>query len=327
MSDTALITGGTGCIGSNLAAELIARGFHVRILRRPSSDMSALKDVKAEFLQGDVRDPESLRTATRGCTYVFHAAALVGFSAKHRDEQYNVNVLGTRNVIDACIASGVRRLVHVSSIAALGFPPPGTIGDERTPYSWKQRTGYKASKHLAEQEILAGVDRGLDAVIVNPSVVIGERDIHFRGGQLVRDARRGLLLLAVKGGMNVVYVGDVVRGMIAAAERGRKGERYILCGENMTHKEIFRRTAEIVGRWGPVATVPTGALRLAAHAIEAVSGLLGVNPLLTGDLVANAGKFNWYSCAKAQRELGYTFTPFDDTIRAAYRWYKENGFL
>jgi dihydroflavonol-4-reductase len=327
MSDTVLITGGTGCIGSNLAAALLAQGRHVRILRRASSDPTALKGIDADYVIGDVRDPESLRTAINGCSLVFHAAALVGFSAKHREEQYRVNVLGTRNVVDACLAAGARKLVHVSSIAALGYAAPGTVADERTPFVWKQRTGYKFSKHLAEQEILNGVSRGLDAAIVNPSVVVGERDIHFRGGQLVRDARRGLLVVAIKGGMNVVYVGDVVRGMIAAAERGRPGERYILCGENLTHKEIFRRTAKIVGRWGPVATIPTPALRLAAHTIEAVSALLKVNPLLTGDLVANAGKFNWYSCAKAQRELGYTFTPFDDAIRAAYRWYRENGYL
>ena len=116
-----LVCCGTGCIGSNLAAALVAQGRHVRILRRPSSDLSTLKGIDVDYVIGDVRDPESLRVAVSGCSLVFHAAALVGFSAKHREEQHRVNVLGTRNVVDACLASGVLKLVHVSSIAALGY--------------------------------------------------------------------------------------------------------------------------------------------------------------------------------------------------------------
>ncbi len=212
-----LVTGATGCIGSNLAARLLADGHEVRILRRPTSDLRAVADLPVEHSMGDVRDPDSLIRAMEGCDIVYHAAAFVTHAAKDRDEQYQINVIGTRNVVTACRTAGVRRLVHVSSIAAIGFGRPGEPANEETPFTWTGRPGYKTSKYYSELEVAKGIEQGIDAVVVNPSVVVGERDIHFRGGQLIRDARRGLLLFYVDGGMNVVYVGDVVDGMIRAA--------------------------------------------------------------------------------------------------------------
>ncbi len=325
--ETVLITGATGSIGSNLAARLAEKGTRIRILRRTESDLRALEGVSVEHAFGDVRDPDSLRRAVRGCTVVYHAAALVTHATRRRQEQYEVNVLGTRNVAEACIREGVRRLVHVSSIAAIGYPREGELATEETPFNWTGREGYKTSKHRSEIEIAAAVERGLDAVIVNPAVVIGERDVNFRGGQLVRDARRGLLFFYVEGGMNVVYVGDVVNGMIQAAARGRTGERYILGGENLTHREIFERTAILVGGRKPLGRLPVPLLKAAAFVIETASSPLGIEPLITSDLVDNAGRFNWFSSDKAVRELGYTITPFDATIFRALEWYRAHHLL
>jgi dihydroflavonol-4-reductase len=189
------------------------------------------------------------------------------------------------------------------------------------------KSGYKLSKYLAEKEVLAGVELGLDAIIVNPSVVIGERDVHMHGGQLLKSAKRGLLPFYIAGGMNIAYVGDVVRGHIFAALKGRKGERYILGGHNMTHKDIFRRIAQLVGGWPPFAKLPVALLRLGARVTELGCNMIGVEPLISSDLVAEAGMYNWFSSEKAQRELGYTVSPFDEAVLATSRWYDEHGFF
>ena len=320
-----LVTGGTGFIGSNLVSALLQHGYRVRILRRPDSRVQTPAEVETHA--GDVRDLTSIRRAVCGCDTVFHTAALVTFARSRREEQYQVNVIGTKNVVDACLQESVGKLVHTSSIAAIGYAPPGGLATEDTPFNWGGTTGYKFSKHSAEREVASGVERGLFAVVVNPSVVIGERDIHFHGGQLIRDIRKGIIPFYIDGGMNIVYVGDVVRGQIQAALRGRNGERYILGGENLSHREIFARTAELIGGRPPFAKLPISFLRGGALAIETVCRVFGVQPYVTRDLVAGAGRFNWFSSEKAIRELGHTITPFDTTILRAYQWYRENGFL
>ena len=322
-----LVTGGTGFVGANLAKKLFERNCNVRILRRENSDLRAIQGIEVEHCIGDVRDVDSLKRAMNGCDTVFHTAAVVTFERKKADEQRDVNVGGTRNVATMCLTCGVETLVHTSSIAALGSLPGGELATEETPFNWERKWGYKFSKHMAEQEVLAGIERGLRAVIVNPSVIIGERDIHFHGGDLIRRVRKWQVPFYIEGGMNIAYVGDVANGHIAAAEQGRTGERYILGGENLTHKEIFQRTARIVGGFPPPAKLPHAFLRFGAKAIETMSRIVGIEPLLTSDLVAGAGKLNWYSSEKAKRELGYSITPFDETIRRAFIWYKENNMV
>ncbi|HET6271589.1 MAG TPA: SDR family oxidoreductase [Bacteroidota bacterium] len=322
-----LVTGGTGFIGSNLAIHLTELGYSVRILRRKNSDLRAIQDADVEHRIGNVTDPESLASAMRECDTVFHTAAIVSFWRKMYNLQQQVNVVGTRNVVNACLASGIETLVHTSSVAAIGFTPEGTLASEDTPYNWGGTTGYKYSKFVAEQEVQAGVAKGLRAVIVNPTVVVGERDIHFHGGQLVVDIKRGRVPFFIKGGMNVVYVGDVVKGEIQAALKGRTGERYILGGENLTHKDIFQRTAAIVGGRAPITELPIPILKGAAAAVELVATLINRRPWLTRDLVAGAGRRNWFTTEKAIHELGHTATSFDATIRMAHEWYRDNGFL
>jgi len=322
-----LVTGGTGFIGSNLSKKLLEQGYNVRIVRRAHADLRAISGIDVEHFLGDVRDLESLRKAMRGRDTVFHAAAIVTFASRKKEEQYEVNVLGTRNVVEACLSSGIERLVLTSSIAALGHPGKGEFATEQTAYNRGMKSGYKLSKHLAEKEVLAGVGMGLDAVIVNPSVVIGERDIHMHGGQLLTAAKKGLLPFYLDGGMNVVYVGDVVRGHISAALEGRKGERYILGGHNMTHKDIFRRVAQLVGGRPPFARLPAPLLRFAARVTEVGCTIIGVAPLISSDLVAEAGLYNWFSSEKAQRELGYAVTPFDEAVLAACKWYEDHGYF
>jgi dihydroflavonol-4-reductase len=241
---------------------------------------------------------------------------------------YDVNIGGTQNVVRACLDSGIERLVHTSSIAAIGFAEQGPWADESNIFNWESyNVGYRISKHRAEQEVLQGVKDGLPAVIVNPAIVIGPRDIHFNGGQIVRDIRKKRLFFYVDGGSNIVYVDDVVRGHIAAARQGRIGERYILCGENLPFRDVFRITAEVVGGIVPRVRMPNALVATAAGIAETIGNALNRKPWVTRELVARTGTTYYFSRAKAQRELGYSFIPFREAVRRTYEWYRSNGFL
>ena len=323
-----LVTGGTGCVGSNLAIALVREGCNVRILRRPDSDLRAIGRADVEHRFGDVRDLESLKCAMTGCDTVFHTAAIVSYWRRERERMYDVNIGGTRNVVQACLETGIEKLVHTSSVAAIGFPEHGSWADETNPFNWEAYdVGYRISKHRAEQEIQRGVRLGLPSVIVNPSIVVGPRDIHFNGGQIVRDIYKKRLFFYLDGGMNVVHVDDVVRGSIAAACRGRIGERYILCGENLAMKEVFQIAAEVVGGIRPMMRLPGCAVRLVATAAEGFGSISNRKPWLTRELVARSGTAYYFTNAKARKELDYSVTPFRVAVREAYDWYRVNGFL
>ncbi|MCX6143580.1 MAG: SDR family oxidoreductase [Ignavibacteriales bacterium] len=323
-----LVTGGTGFIGSNLAAALVQRGCNVRILRRPGSDLRALEGLNVEHAFGDVRDKDSVKSAMKGCDTVFHTAAIVSYWKKERPLMFDVNIGGTRNVVESCIELGIKKFIHTSSIAAVGFPENGTTADETNTFNWdRYDVGYRISKFEAEKEVLRGVARGLNAVMVNPSVVIGERDIHFHGGQLIRDIYRKKIFYSLSGGMNIVYVGDVVRGEILSAECGRSGERYILSGENLTHKEIISTIAEVVGGIKPLFQIPLACVKFVAAVSEGIASGLGRRPWVTRELFVGSHLKYHFSCRKAESELGYTRTPFREAVEKSFAWYRSNKML
>jgi dihydroflavonol-4-reductase len=324
---TALVTGATGFLGSNLCRALQESGWQIRAFRRPLSPLPfALRSGSTEVI-GDITDADTLASATMGCDAVFHAAALVSFSRRVSLEQHRVNVLGTRTVVNACLFSRVPLLIHTSSVAAIGLAPDGELADESTPLDRTSLHGYRESKVLAEEEVQRGIQAGLRAVIVNPAVIVGEGDTRFHGGEIIRAVKNGLVPLYARGGMNIVSVSDVVQGMLSAVSHGRTGERYILAGENLRHREIFERTADLIGGLKPIGEVPTGLLRLTAGTVELLFRALGKEPPLTADLAAVAGRTLWYSSEKARRELGFSSVPFDETILRAYDWYRKHGYL
>lgn len=323
-----LVTGATGFLGSNLAAALLAEGHHVRIFRRPASNLAAVADLDVEHVTGDIRDRKAVLEAVRGCDIVFHAAALVSYWRRQRETMYDINIGGTANVVHACLQAGVAKLVHTSSIAAIGFTADGTPADEATPFNWDAYdVGYRISKFRAEQEVLRGVNAGLPAVIVNPSVIVGERDIHFNGGQIVRDVYKRRLFYYIDGGINVVYVGDVVKGHLAAAKRGKVGERYLLAGENLTHRQVLKITAEVVSGWKPLFRLPFAGARAIASMAETIANLTNTKPWIGRELVAGLNLTCWYSSDKAARELGHTVTPFRTAVERTFAWYKAHGML
>lgn len=324
---TALVTGATGFLGSHLVTALLARGVRVRAFARPAWRNAGGAPGPAEPAFGDIRDAEAIAGAAEGCDTVFHTAAIVSFRSSGRGEQMEVNVGGTRAVVGACLRAGVRRLVHVSSVAAVGRRSDGGLADESTEFNWPPALTYRNSKHLGEREVLEGVSRGLDAVIVNPSVIIGPGDRNVHGGQLVRDAARGRLFAYTRGGINLVGVEDVVDGVLRAADRGVAGRRYILGGVNLTHREAFRFVTGITGGRGPVVCIPRWGVLAAARAAELAGTLTGSEPLITPDLVAGAGSCQWFSTARARGELGYRPLSLEKSILDAYIWYRDRGML
>ena len=176
------------------------------------------------------------------------------------------------------------------------------------------------------------MERGLNAVTVNPAVVLGPGDVHFNGrrldslsGKIIRSVKKHQALFYIKGGMNIVYVDDVVRGHISAAMKGGTGERYILGGENLTHKQAFQITAQVVGGVIPRIQMPIAILKFAAQLFDLGGTLLKREPWVTSELLSGAGLYNWYSSEKAQRELDYTITPFREALEKTYRWYREKS--
>jgi dihydroflavonol-4-reductase len=209
----------------------------------------------------------------------------------------------------------------------LGYRTDGKLIDETTKYNWGPTNGYKYSKHLAEMEILEGVNRGLNAVILNPSVIIGPGDLYVHGGQLVRDIARKRIPAYSAGGMNIVGVRDVVAGHIAAASHGKSGERYILGHKNLTHKQVFAFVADVLDKPAPVIRSPIILTRFIARTSDLVGAITGKQPWITSELISGLGMKNWYSIDKAIHELGFSPTSLEDAVRDSYEWYKRHGML
>ena len=313
-----LVTGATGFLGATLVRQLVGAGEAVRILRRPTSALDLLGDAAhaVEHAEGDVTDREAVRAALRGCDAAIHAAAFVGFGgASDRERLFAVNVGGTAAVMDEARAEGVRRVVHVSSIAALGRSetPAQPIDESAVWTPSKANTPYAESKRAAELEVQRAIAEGLDATIGNPALIFGPGRPGENTMQIAEQVRDRKLPAAPAGGTCVVDVADVAVGLIRLLDHGKTGERHILGGENLRWTEILGTLADAFGVAPPRHTVgPKAALALAT-ASEALSVVTRRRPLLTRETARTAGRFYRYSNRKAVEELGCTFRPFRET--------------
>lgn len=326
----AFITGGTGFVGANLVLALNERDIDARVLLRSSSSQKALQGLAYETVTGDVLDePDELARAMEGCDWVFHVAAVADYWRQERELLYRVNVSGTRNVLQAAQRADVKRVVVTSSLAALGVPEEsGLMLDEEHTFNLPPDSfPYGHSKALAEQEVLAAVEQGLHAVIVNPSIVLGPRDVNQISGSLVVQAARGRLKFAVPGGANFIDVADVVAGHIAAAEKGGSGERYILGNHNLTHKEAVALICDVVGRGCPRITIPSWLLPPAALLVGAARAVLGNVLPADENQVRLMAAFIYADNQKAVAELSLPQTPFRVTVQRTYNWYNQHGYL
>jgi len=325
----ALVTGGTGFVGSHLVRRLLERNWEVRCLVRAASRLDNLKDLPVEFATGDLRDVDSIRQAVRGADAVYHCAADYRLWCADPREMYESNVNGSRHVMQAALDERVERVDYTSTVGALGLKDDGTAADEETPVSIDDMIGhYKRSKFLAEEEVRGFVSRGLPVVIVNPSTPVGELDIKpTPTGKMILDAAAGRVPAFVDTGLNIVHVDDVAEGHALALERGRIGERYVLGGENMLLKDVLALVASVAGRKPPTIRLPEGVLWPAAFAMEKFADLTGIPPVMTRDHLKMARKKMFYSSAKAMRELGYQARPPREAVEDAVAWFRANGML
>ena len=317
-----LVTGSTGFVGAALCRALVGKGHRVRAFHRPTSVMRLLEGLEVEHALGDLTQPETLVTALEGIDAVFHAAAWMGGQS---GRQYTVTVEGARSLLLAARKAGVKRFVHTSSVAALGVPSildtPAPVDENHT---WNFRPdwfphGY--SKYLAELEVQKAVSQGLDAVIVNPSLIFGPGDIYRQSSSILNQVARRKISVTVEGGINVVHIADVVAGHLCALDQGRRGERYILSGENLTITDMLRSIAEVAGVPAPQLQLPTGLVRLASRPAQLARAFLHLP--VGAELLRLAGYYFFYEHHKASEELRWQ-PQFSarQAFQDAYAWFK-----
>jgi dihydroflavonol-4-reductase len=325
----AFVTGATGFVGSHVARVLAEQGADLRLLVRSSSDLRNIEDLKAERVIGDLRDPASLKKAVSGCDAVFHVAADYRLWVRDPDEMYRSNVDGTRAVLEAARESGVRRVVYTSSVATMGFTSNGHLADEDSPVSLANMIGtYKRSKFMAEQVAVEAARSGMDVVVVNPTTPVGERDIKpTPTGRIVVDFLKKKFPAYVDTGLNLVDVTECARGHLAALEKGKSGERYILGGENLTLKQILDKLAAITGLPSPRIRVPYAVALATGVVDQLVTGYIRKRePRATIDAVRMGRKKMFVSSGKAERDLGWKAVSVDDALRRAVKWFQANGY-
>ena len=321
------ITGVCGLTGANLARALLAQGQEV--LGLVHREKRAVEGLDIDLAQTDIRDPLSLRRALAGAEVVYHLAARISLGTKDLAETEATNVQGTRNVVQACLECGVRRLVHFSSIHALEQRPLDVPLDEDRPrVSSQNRSPYDRSKARGELEALQGLSRGLEVVILNPTAMIGPYDYYpsYMGKALLSLAQ-GHIPALVRGGFDWVDVRDVIQAAIQAERLAESGSSYILSGHWRSVRQIADLTAELTGRGAPLFTVPTRLAYLAAPLMGALARFNNAQPVYTS-LTLDALKSNrQISHGRASRDLGYQPRPLADTVRDTLDWFAQNGYL
>ena len=327
-SDVTLVTGAAGFVGSAVVQALGATGRPVRALVRNHKGSSEIAHAY-ELVEGDLRDSASVRRAMEGVHHVFHVAADYRLWARDPEEIVRNNREMTRNVMEAALAAGVERIVYTSSVATL-LPDPTGAADETRPASETTVIGaYKRSKVVAERLVEAMVaEKGLPAVIVNPSTPIGPRDPRpTPTGRIVVEAANGRMPAYLDSGLNLVHVDDVAAGHLAALEKGRIGERYVLGGQDVSLAEMLREIAALVGRRPPTLALPRAPLFPLAWANEQVARVTGREPFLTLDGLRMAKHRMFYSSAKAERDLGYRARPYAEGLADAIAWFRGAGMV
>jgi dihydroflavonol-4-reductase len=323
------LTGATGFVGSHVARSLAAQGADLRLLVRPASDLRNIQELQAERVIGDLRDTASLKRAVAGCDVIFHVAADYRLWVRDPEQMYRSNVEGTRAILEAARENRVRRVVYTSSVATMGFQSNGHLADEDSPVSLANMIGpYKRSKFMAEEIAVEAGRSGMDVVVVNPTTPVGERDIKpTPTGRIVVDFLKKKFPAYVDTGLNLVDVAECARGHVAALERGKSGERYILGGENLTLKQILDKLAVITGLPSPSIKVPH-LVALATGVVDQVfTGYIrNREPRATIDAVRMGRKKMFVSSSKAERHLGWKIVPVDGALRLAVEWFQANGY-
>lgn len=323
-----LVTGGTGIVGSHLLQQLVASGRSVRATRRASSDLEQVRRVfrhldpagdrqfdRVEWVEADLLDTTALRDAMAGVERVYHCAALVSFDPRDTKALFAQNITGTANVVNAALETGVKRLLHISSTATIGKAPAGTMANEESEWQRDAHTSpYAVSKAEAELEVQRGIAEGLDAVLVNPCIVLGIGSPGRSSMTMVERVRKGTRFFP-PGSNAVVDARDVAAFSIALMEKGATGERHLLVGENLSYERLFTLIAETAGKPAPKNRIRRWMLELAWR-LEQARTLFGGRPFITRHTAHSAVTRRSYDAGKAVQVTGLRFRDVPETLRA-----------
>ena len=322
----ALVTGGTGFVGSNIALYLVERHWDVRILARPGSSREMLEGGPFDFVSGDVLEPETLLPAMLGIDVIFHVAGVVDYWKQGVERMYQVNVDGTRNVMEAALKSRIERVVHTSSTAAMGIHPNEIVDESYTFNVKPEQFVYGHSKYLAEDIAFEYVKKGLPVVIVNPTTAIGPRDARkVSSGMVVEVVKHRVPPLIPPGGINMVPVCDAAQGTIDAAVKGHVGERYILGGENITLLKLYQTITNVVGCGMKLKVMPRWQVPFIAGLADMLQTQTSGPVPLTGDRIRLESKCFYYNTTKARSTFDMPKTPLHITIGRTYEWFYMMG--
>ncbi len=320
-----LVTGATGFLGNNVVRQLLAAGHNTRVLARPTIDPRPLASLNVELAAGDVRDASAVREACQGTDVVIHAAGHVHIGWRQADMHQAINIEGTRHVAAAARAAGAR-LVHVSTVNALGLGRLEEPADEETALPGIVPVPYVTTKRAAEQVVLDEVDRGLWAAIVHPATMFGPWDWKPSSGRMLLEVTQRSLFAPV-GSASFCDARDVAAATLTAADRGQSGRRYILAGHNLSYREVWRQIAALVGKPGP--KLPMGPIfrAIGGPLCDLKTLLTGVEGAANSAALAMGRQAHCFVSARAQRELNYQIRPFDETLRDAWKWFVEHGYV
>jgi dihydroflavonol-4-reductase len=325
---TTLVTGAAGFLGSHVTRQLVARGDEVRVLLRASSTNRAIADLSLEYVTGDLRDPASLDRAMKGVKRVFHVAADYRLWAKRKQDIYDSNVGGTKNLLDAAKRAGVEQLIYTSTVATIAVDRP-QHPNEFTDAKLEEMVGhYKRSKWMAEREALNAAKSGLPVIVAMPTTPVGPWDWKpTPTGKIVLDFLNGKMPGYVETGLNFVGVEECAAGHLLVAEKGKVGERYLLGGENLTLKAMLDTLAKITGLRAPMLKIPHGLALGVAYANTMYSRMVGREPGIPIEGVKIARHMMFVDCSRAKRELGFQAGPVAAALERAVRWYETNGYV
>ncbi len=323
-----LVTGANGFLGSNLVSEFNSKGYDVRVIVRKGADMKSLADMPCEIVFGNIDNKEDITRAIDGCDYVVHAACITDQWAISFDEYERVNFTATKYIADACLQLGVKRLIYVSTANTMGPGSKLIPGNEMSGFTlFSANSGYINSKYLAQQYVLEQVAiNKLQAVVVNPTFMIGPNDIKPSSGKLLLYSLNKRVLFYPQGGKNFVYIKDVCIGIINAIDKGKVGDCYLLAGHNLTYKEFFSIVNTATNEKKVMIQLPKFLLKFAGRAGSLIEKVIRKSGKLNYTSSYLLCLDNYYSGKKAERELAIQYTPIEQAVSGALNWFKQNNY-
>ncbi|MBN1386883.1 MAG: NAD-dependent epimerase/dehydratase family protein [Bacteroidales bacterium] len=323
------ITGADGILGNNLVRILIDRGHDIKIFIETGKEARYLEGLNIEKSWGSILNYEELKDAMKGYDLVIHAAAKTDMWPTRHESYWKVNVEGTKNVIAAVKELGISRMIHIGTANSFGPGDKSDPGNENKPYAaGKYKLDYICSKYSAQKEVLKAVEEdGLNAVVMNPTFMIGPYDSKPSSGAMIMAVNRGKIPGCPAGGRNFVYVGDVANAIVNAMEKGKKGECYILGHENLTYKEAFGKMAEALGAKAPDSNMPRFITLAYGWVMSVAASIFGFKPSVSYPMALISTEKHFYSSEKAVKELGMPQTPISEALREAVNWFRDNNYI